>query len=110
MLTQKDIIAINAVLDSGRIVNQGSLDYALSVTYRNKNWLRCAAVLTRAILIDHVFEDGNKRTAAAVIMAYFEMNGVQYNADKLNKIIVLMLKKNIVDIKKIERLISSARE
>ncbi|MDO8660409.1 MAG: hypothetical protein Q7K43_00830 [Candidatus Woesearchaeota archaeon] len=110
MLTQKDIVAINSALDSGQIVNQGSLDYALSVTYRNKNWLRCAAVLTRAILIDHVFEDGNKRTVAAIIMAYFEMNSIGYCPDKINKLIVLMLKKNIVDIKKIERLISNARE
>lgn len=110
MLSQKDITAINAALDSGKIVNQGSLDYALSVAYRNKNWLRCSAVLVRAILIDHVFEDGNKRTAAAVIMAYFEMHGVQYDPDRVNAAIVFMLRKNMNNIRKIERLISDARK
>ncbi len=110
MLSKKDIIAINQAVDSGKVVNDSSLDYAIKTIGRSKNWLRAAALLTRAVLIDHVFEDGNKRTAVAIIITYYEMNNLPYNQDRVNEIIVRMLKKNVTSITTIERLIKDGIE
>ena len=64
MLSKKDVIEINREFHSGKIVNEGSLDYAIETTKRSKNWLRSAAYLVRAVLIDHAFEDGNRKKRA----------------------------------------------
>jgi len=110
MLSKKDVIEINREFHSGKIVNEGSLDYAIETTKRSKNWLKSAAVIVRAILADHVFEDGNKRTAAAVMMAYLDINNLGYNQDKVGETVVRMLKDNVTNLKKIERLIKNAIE
>lgn len=110
MLSKKDIIVINQEFNTGKLMNEGSLDFAIGMTKKSKNWLKSTAILTRAILIDHVFEDGNKRTTAAVILTYLDMNNFNYNEDKLGQIIITMLKKNITDIRKIERLIKNVSE
>lgn len=110
MLSKKDIVVFNKGFHTGRVVNEGSLDYAVSMTARSKNWLRTAAILTRAILIDHVFEDGNKRTAAATILACCDISNVYCNPQKINVAIVQMMKKNITDVRKIERMIKNAIE
>ncbi len=89
-------------------MNEGSLDYAVTTNARSRNWLKSAAVLTRAILIDHTFEDGNKRTAAATIMLLMSLNKVQFKPEEIPKIIVKMLKKNIISIQEIERCIKDA--
>lgn len=108
MLSKKDILAINQEFHNGHVVNESSLDYVVSMTKRSKNWLKTAALLARAILVDHVFEDGNKRTAAAAIMACAAMYGVRCSSDKVNATVVTMIKKNITDIRAIERLIKNA--
>ena len=108
MLSTKDIIEINKELSNGVIINQSSLDFAVKTTARSKNWLKTAAIFTRAILIDHVFEDGNKRTSATVIMLLMEMNNIQFNAEVIPKIITKILKKNITNIIEIERCIKDA--
>lgn len=108
MLSKKDIIGINKSFAEGRIVNESSLDYAVKTQQRSRNWLRAAAVFTRAILIDHVFEEGNKRTSAAVMMLLMELNGVQYRPEEIPKIIIKILKKNMTSITEIERCIKDA--
>jgi prophage maintenance system killer protein len=108
MLSRKDIIEINKDFSNGRIVNESNLDFAVKTSARSKNWLRSAAVFTRAILIDHVFEDGNKRTAAAVIMLLMEMNKIVFDPDIVSKVIVKLLKKNITSVREIERCIKDA--
>ncbi len=108
MLSKKDIIAINQELHNGRTMNESSLDYAIDMTKRSKNWLKTAALLTRAILIDHVFEDGNKRTATAVILGCADLAGVACDPDKVNKAVVRIILKNITDVRTIERLIQDA--
>lgn len=105
MLSKKDVVEINERFSNGRMMNASSLEYAVQTNARSRNWLRSAAVLTRAILIDHVFEDGNKRTAAAVIMLLMEMNKVSYDPGEIPRIIVKILKKNIVRVQEIERCI-----
>lgn len=110
MLSKKDVILINQEFDAGKFINESSLDYAIDMTRRSKNWLKSAALLVRAILIDHVFEEGNKRTTAAVIMTYLEMNGFHSSPNKVASVVVRILKQNITDTRKIERLIKNAIE
>ncbi|MEM3126826.1 MAG: hypothetical protein QW331_02035 [Candidatus Woesearchaeota archaeon] len=105
MLKKKDIIIANQKFCKGIIVNEGSLDFAVSQVQRSKNWLKSAAILTRAILIDHVFEEGNKRTTAAIIGALMEMHNLVPDKEKIAKGIEKILKKNITSIKEIERVI-----
>ena len=105
MLSKKDIIEINKEFSIGRIMNESSLDFAVKTTARSKNWLRSAAVLTRAVLIDHVFEDGNKRTAAAGIMLLMRLNKIMFDPELIPNIIVKILTKNITNIREIERCI-----
>jgi prophage maintenance system killer protein len=110
VLSKKDIVAINAELDSGRIVNESSLDFALKTIGRSRNWLRACALLVRAVLIDHTFEDGNKRTAAAIVLTYCEMQGLHADPDKVNQAIVRILRKNITKMRAIEREIKDVIE
>jgi len=105
MISEKDIIEINKAFNKSKVTNKGSLAYAVKTTTRSKNWLKTAAILTKGILIDHAFEDGNKRTAAAVIMLIMDINNIQYNPEKIPKIIIKILLKNMTNIKNIERCI-----
>lgn len=108
MLSIKDITEINKEFSSGTLMNESSLAYAVSTTQRSRNWLKAAATYTRAILIDHTFENGNKRTAAAVIMLIMDISKVQFNPERIPHIIVRLLKANTTNIKEIERCIKNA--
>jgi len=108
MLSKKDITEINKQLSNGVVLNNSSLDFAVKTNARSRNWLKAAAIFARAILIDHVFEDGNKRTAAAVILLLMDLNKVQYDVGQIPRVIVKILKENITSIKEIERLIKNA--
>ena len=108
MLTQKDLMAINEQFSTGKITNHSSLDFLLQQTYRSPYWYKTMCLLTRAILLDHIFEDGNKRTAAAVIMAYLDLNEQHYNPDDINRTVLKITKQNINNIQKIGRLINHA--
>ena len=103
MLSTKDVVELNRSFSTGTVVNAGSLDYAIKTQARSRNWLRTAAVFARTILLDHVFEDGNKRTAAAVVMLLMEMHGVAYDPGAMPKIILKIIKQNITSITKLER-------
>ncbi|MEK6921515.1 MAG: hypothetical protein AABX82_06535 [Nanoarchaeota archaeon] len=110
MLSKKDIIEINKTFHTGKLSNESSLDFALNQVYRSKNWLKTAAILSRAILIDHVFEDGNKRTAAGTIMTIMEMNKIAFAPTKIDTIVIEITKKNITQIKEVEKVIIRGRE
>lgn len=104
-LTKKDIIALNEEFEDGSVHNEASLDFTISYAVKTTNWTKALAYLTRAILIDHVFEDGNKRTAALLIKSYTEYEGYRVHDDKLVKMIKDILLKNITSIKKTEEMI-----
>lgn len=110
MLSRKDIIAINQEFHTGKIANAGSLDYAVDQAKRSRDWLKAASLLIRSIIRDHVFEDGNKRTAAAVICAYVEMQNLNYNKERVDTAVLTIAKKNMDDIRKIGWLIKNALE
>ena len=102
ILNKKDIINMNEQFDEGNIRNEASLDFALSYAKKTENWTRALAYLVRAILIDHVFQEGNKRTAALLIEAYAEYEKRQVYRDKLLNLIKDIVIKNITSINKIE--------
>ena len=104
-LTKKDIVALNQEFDFGNFHNEASLDFALAYAKRTENWTKALAWVIRAILIDHVFEEGNKRTAALLIKTYAECEGHQTYNEKIVKLIKLIILKNITSITKIEELI-----
>ena len=110
LLSKKSIISINEEFDNGHVVNEGSLDFAINTARKSDNWLKSLAILVRAILIDHIFEDGNKRTAAAVVVAWLEMENLHCNIDSVNKLIIKILKKNITSLNEIIELIKNATE
>jgi prophage maintenance system killer protein len=102
MLSKKDIIALNQEFEESNIINESSLDFALSYARKTTNWIKALAYLTRSILLDHVFEDGNKRTAALLIKTYAEFEGHKTYDDKLVLFIKKILFKNITSIRKLE--------
>lgn len=108
-LNKKDLIGINQQIGSnGNFHNEDSIDFALSITRQNKSWLYELSYIVRSLLVEHCFEDGNKRTAIIVIITYFENNDLGYDKDKLIKIVWNISKKNISDINKLMRMIKNA--
>jgi len=107
MLSRKDIIELNKRFHRGTIVNGSSLDHALETQARSRNWLRTAAVFTRSIMVDHTFADGNKRTAAGAVIMIMRMNKIQFDPEMIPEIIVTIAKKNISNVRQIERYIKN---
>lgn len=92
---------------SGKLSNESSLDYALSITKHRKSWLYELSHLVRSLLVDHVFEDGNKRTALALILVYFEEKRIKYDRNKVSFVVHKIAKKNINNVIRIMELIKS---
>ena len=107
-LTKKDIIALNQEFDDGSVINEASLDFALGYAKKTENWTKALAFLTRAILLDHVFEEGNKRTAALLIKSYAEYEGHKTYDDKVIKLVKKIILSKISSIAKIEDMIKDA--
>lgn len=102
-LTKKDIIAINQRFAIGHFENESSLNFALEHSRHSIAWTKQLAYLIRAILIDHVFEDGNKRTAYALLLNYTDLNGWEIKEDRAVAIIkdsVLKKEKSITNIQR----------
>lgn len=110
ILNKKDIIALNQEYEDGSMHNEPSLDYALDYARRTTNWTKALAYLTRAILIDHVFIDGNKRVTALLIKTYVEMEEHKIYNDKLAQMIKKIMKQNITNINRIEEMIKDVIE
>ena len=108
MLTVKDMVLINKEFSNGAIINKSNLEFAVSSANKTKDWIAQLSYIIRAIIIDHVFEEGNKRTAVAVMIAYIKAHKKSYDINKLDKIVVTIIKKNITDISKIRELIKDA--
>src|SRR3989338_2130681 len=98
-LTKKDIIALNQRFDQGKLHNEASLDFALSFCKRSANWTKELAYLTRAILLDHVFEEGNKRTALLLISTCADMEGFATYDDIAVSLIKEIIDRKITDIR-----------
>ena len=93
-LNKKDLISINQeVGGNGNFRKEHSIDFALSTSRQGKSWLYELCYIVRCLLVDHCFEDGNKRTAIIVIITYFENNNLNFDKDKSIKIVLQIAKK-----------------
>lgn len=101
-----ELVNLNKKVANGNIVNKSSLDFALS-SIRTKSWFDQLAYLVRALLIDHVFEDGNKRTAAFLIISYCTEYKIGFDSEKITKVIINITSKNTNNISKIKRMIKN---
>jgi len=110
ILNKKDIIALNQYFDQGNFHNEASLDFSLDYAAKTENWTKALAFLTRAILLDHVFEEGNKRTVALLIKTYAEYEGHKTYDDKIVKLIKNIILRKIISINRIEELIKDVIE
>ena len=107
-LTKKDLVAMNQQFHDGTLANEASLDFALSYAKRTENWVKALAWLTRAILLDHAFEEGNKRTAMLLIKSYADYEGHKTFDSKILRLVKEIILKKITGIKKIEEMINDA--
>jgi len=106
LLNKKDIVAFNQQIgENGTFNNESSLDFALSIAKTKKNWLYELSYLLRSLLVDHVFHDGNKRTALLVMIYYLEENNYQFDSDQALTTIKKIAKNNITNPLMIMRLI-----
>ncbi len=105
-LTKKDIIAINQhVGETGALANGSSLDFALHIVKQRKPWIQELSYIIRSLLADHAFQDGNKRTALALIISYCDYHHIEIDKQRIVYAIHRMAKKNITHLSKIMRLI-----
>ncbi len=107
-IVKRELVEINKRFN-GIISRDGSLDYALSMQ-ENKKYgkYKKLAYIWRAILIDHPFTDGNKRTALWAALKFAEDNNKKPDTKKLNKAIIKIVIKNISKINKVERMLRNA--
>jgi len=108
IFNKKDIIAFNQQFDTGEFENESSLDFALSYAKTTTAWTKVLAYTVRAILIDHVFQEGNKRTAALLIMSEFDRKALSYKPSDVASLVKKIVTKNIKSIKQIKEMIENA--
>lgn len=94
--------------EKGRVINDSSFEFALSSANRTKDWVMQLAYLLRSIVVDHVFEDGNKRTGAAIFVAYAKDNNKRYDIYKIDRIVRDLSQNKIKDLEKLRRRIKNA--
>ncbi len=103
-----ELLRINKGFGGG-LRSGSSIDYALEKQKSKKiGAYKKLAYLWRAILVDHPFTDGNKRTATFVAFVFAEQHKKQVGKDLLLYHAVSIAKKNISDIRKIERRLKNA--
>lgn len=101
-ISKEDILKINKEFGDD-LRSASSLEYAIELQKNNKlGEYKKLAYLLRAILIDHPFSDGNKRTAAFIVLVFAELNNKKVNKEILSYQIVSIAKNNITDIRNIE--------
>ena len=107
-IVKEDIINLNKKI-GGNLTRNGSLEFAISMQ-KNKRIgeYKKLAHLWRAILVDHPFSDGNKRSAVLIAIEFANQNNKKYDEEKLVKIAIKVSKGNIIDVSKIERKLKNA--
>lgn len=108
-ISKEDLLRINHGF-GGNLRSDSSLDFVFERILPNKKLgiYKKLAYLFRAILVDHPFSDGNKRTAAFVAFAFAEENNKEIDREMLLHHVVSIAKNNIHEIKNIEWRIKTA--
>lgn len=101
-ISKEDLLRVNRGF-GGNLRSGSSVDFALHMQKSKKlGEYKKLAYLWRAILVDHPFSDGNKRTAAFVSFAFAEEHKKQVDRELLLHHIIAIAKQNITDIRNIE--------
>lgn len=107
-ISKEDIIRIAKDFD-GHLRSSSSLDFALEKQKEAKlGDYKKLAYLMRAILVDHPFSDGNKKTANFIALAFAEENNKIIDKDLLLHHILSIASKNITNIRAIEERLKNA--
>lgn len=107
-ISKEDLLRINKGFGGG-LRNDSSLDFAFHRQEDPKlGPYKKLAYLLRAILVDHPFTDGNKRTATFLTMVFANEHQKQINRELLIHQIISIAKKNIIDIRIISDRIKTA--
>lgn len=105
-INEKEVIGINQKFDEGVIVNRGSLDFALNSIRKSQDWQEQIVYLLRALLVDHIFKDGNKRTATYLLINALERENFDFHEEEIVKLSIKIAKESISDIKEIKKLVA----
>lgn len=107
-ISKEDLLRINHGF-GGNLRNDSSIDFAINVQENNKfGEYKKLSYLLRAILVDHPFSDGNKRTATFLVLNFSYQNKSEIDRELLVHQIVSIAKKNITEVRNIEQRIRSA--
>lgn len=106
-ISKEDLLRINRGF-GGNLGGGSSLDYALNLQENKKlGDFKKLAFLLRAILVDHPFIDGNKRTATFLVLNFASYVKKQVDRELLLHHIVSIAKQNISSIRNIEQRLRS---
>ena len=101
-ISKKDLLRINSGF-GGNLRSDSSIDYAIDKQKEKKlGEYKKLAYLLRAILVDHPFSDGNKRTATFLALNFAEQNKKHVDRELLVHHIISIAKQNITEIRNIE--------
>lgn len=107
-ISKEDIIRINSGF-GGTLRNSASLDFAVKMQENKKIGIyKKLAYLLRAILVDHPFSDGNKRTAMFLTLAFAHENNKKVDNDLIMHHILSIASKNITELRTIEERMKNA--
>ena len=101
-ISKEDLLRINKGF-GGNLRSDSSIDFAIEMQENKKlGDYKKLAYLWRAILVDHPFSDGNKRTAVFLAYGLAEENKKQViDRELLINHAVSIAKKNIISIRQI---------
>lgn len=101
-ISKEDLLRVNKGF-GGNLIRDSSIDFAFDKFKNNKlGKYKKLAYLLRAILVDHPFTDGNKRTAVFAVFSFAEEHKKQVDNDLLLHHVISIAKNNIINIRNIE--------
>ena len=101
-ISKENLLRINKGF-GGNLRSDSSLDFAIQMQNNAKlGSYKKLAYLWRAILVDHPFSDGNKRTAAFIAINFAEEYNKQIDRELLVHHALSIAKNNITNIRQIE--------
>jgi len=107
-IDKEDLMRINQGFGGG-LRNDSSIDFAIEKQGESKlGEYKKLAYLWRAILVDHPFSDGNKRTAVFLAFNFAQEADKRADRDLLVHHVLSIAKNNITDINVIERRLRNA--
>lgn len=106
MWEKMEIVELNrSVGGTGNMINKASLDFAVSTQMQTKDWQLQLAYVVRALLVDHAFEDFNKRTAVAAMVTTFEELKLAYDPYAVDNLVTRIAKKRVRNVRTLRSMI-----